>query len=83
MKEFWMDDYSQGEYLNGKRNGLWKYYDKKDGTLIKEVEYLNGEYHGKWKRYYKNGTLSIDIEYLNGEKKHGKNITLMVIWHMK
>ena len=38
----------EGEYLNGKRNGKGKEYDK-DGELIFEGEYLNGFRNGKRK----------------------------------
>ena len=64
MKEFYFDSYYQGEYLNGKRNGLWKDYDKKDGTLIREKEYLYGEYHGKSKNYLENQNLKENINIL-------------------
>ena len=56
-----------GEYLNGKKNGMMKEYC--NGKLIFDGEYLNGEKHGKIKEYW-NGKLTFDGEYLNG-KKHG------------
>ena len=40
----------KGEYLNGKRNGKGKEYDK-FGKLIFEGEYINGERNGKGKEY--------------------------------
>ena len=58
----------KGEYLNGKRNGKGKEYDK-DGNLIFEGEYLNGKRNGKGKEYNKyTGKLIFEGEYLNGEK---------------
>ena len=41
----------EGEYLNGKRNGKGKEYDR-DGYLKFEGEYLNGKRNGKGKEYY-------------------------------
>ena len=53
------------EYLNGKRNGKGKEYNKK-GELIFEGEYLNGK-KSKRKEYL-NGKLIFEGEYLNGKK---------------
>ena len=36
----------EGEYLNGKKNGKGKEYDKFNGKLIFEGEYLNGKRKG-------------------------------------
>ena len=40
----------EGEYLNGKKNGNWKEYNRK-GSLMFEGEYLNGKKNGNWKEY--------------------------------
>ena len=68
----------EGGYLNGKRNGKGKEYDKK-GVLIYEGNYLNCKRNGKGREYYNyyfNDTLFSKIifegEYLNGEKWNGK-----------
>ena len=56
-----------GEYLNGKRNGIGKEYNE-NGKLIYEGEYLNGKKIGKGKIYDINGNLIIfEGEYINGE----------------
>ena len=60
----------EGEYLNRKRNGKCKEYNK-DGVLIFEGEYLNGERNGKGKEYDNNG-LIFKGEYLNGKRWNGE-----------
>ena len=57
----------EGEYLNGKRNGKGKEYDRKC-RLIFEGEYLNGKRNVKGKEYYTHGELRFEGEYLNGKK---------------
>ena len=52
------------EYLNGKKNGIYKEYDN-NGTLIIECEYLNGKKNGKYKTYNERGNLILDAEYSN------------------
>ena len=60
-----------GEYLNGKRNGIGKEYDSFNKKLIYEGEYLNGLRNGKGKEYYDNGKLRFEGEYLN-DVRNGK-----------
>ena len=56
----------EGEYLNGKRNGAGKEYNK-EGNLIFEGEYINGKrWNGKEKEYYYNNLINEKI-YLNGK----------------
>ena len=57
----------QGEYLNGKRNGIGKEYDY-NGELKFEGEYLNGKRNGKGKEYDYEGKLEFEGKYLNGIK---------------
>ena len=59
----------EGEYLNGKRNGIGKVYDYWNGKLIFEGEYLNGERNGIGKEYNEDGKKIFEGEYLNGKKK--------------
>ena len=61
----------EGEYTNGKRNGIGKEYDYK-GNLIIECEYTNGKRNGKFKEYYTDGKVKFEGEYLNGFKWKGK-----------
>ena len=60
----------EGEYLNGKRHGKGKEYNKYS-ELTFEGEYLNGKRHGKGKEYNTFGELTFEGEYLNG-KRNGK-----------
>ena len=55
----------EGEYLNGKRNGMVEEYNC--GKLIFEGDYSNGKRNGKGKEYF-NGVLIFDGEYLNGKR---------------
>ena len=57
----------EGEYLNGKRNGKGKEYDK-NGKIIFEGEYLNGKRNGKGREYDKNGKVIFEGEFFNGER---------------
>ena len=57
-------------YLNAKKNGKGKYYDK-DGNLEFEGEYLYN-HKRKGKEYYKNGKLRFEGEYLYDKKWSGK-----------
>lgn len=58
---------SAGSYLNGKKEGNWKYYSK--GQLKKEGSYSKGKENGSW-TYYDSNSSAIDSvgNYLNGEK---------------
>lgn len=60
---------SEGNYLNEKREGLWKFYNDEE-VLISEEFYQNGIASGTWKNYYQNGALLEEINYKNGIK-HG------------
>ena len=59
----------EGEYLNAKRNGKGKEYNKY-GELQFEGEYLNGKRNGKGKEYNHYGKLKFEGEYLNGKRKY-------------
>ena len=56
-----------GEYLNGKRNGAGKEFNK-FGTSLFEGDYLNG----KREEYYFYGELKFEGEFLNGERWNGE-----------
>ena len=65
----------EGDYLNGKRHGKGKEYDKciskYDTYLSFEGEYKNGKRY-KGKEYYKDGNIKYEGEYLNGKIWTGK-----------
>ena len=63
----------EGEYLNGKRNGNGKEYDKKGkGIILFEGNYLRGKRNGEGKQYFDTENLKFKGEYLNGKKWNGK-----------
>ncbi|MDG5492005.1 toxin-antitoxin system YwqK family antitoxin [Psychroserpens sp. SPM9] len=74
---------SVGMEKDGKRTGLWKFYDgenggfsdvkdkTKTGPLIEEGTYENGKETGEWKSYYSNGKIKKIYNYKSG-KLHGK-----------
>ena len=68
MKEYGYDGklVFEGEYLNGKKNGIGKEY-KMNGTIEFEGEYLNGK-RRKGKVYDYESNLKFEGEYLNGKK---------------
>ena len=68
----------EGEFLNGKRHGKGKEYNKY-GKLIFEGEYLNGKRHGKGKEYNKFGDLTFEGEYLNEKKMEREENFIVVV----
>ena len=61
---------SEGNWKNGKKDGLWKYYNKK-GILKLESNWKNGKKDGLWKNYNKKGVLKSERNY-----KDGKRVTI-------
>lgn len=73
---------SVGMEKDGKRTGLWKFYEGKNdglgvvedetktGPLIKEGTYKNGQKTGEWKEYYNNGKLEF-IKNFKSDKQNG------------
>jgi antitoxin component YwqK of YwqJK toxin-antitoxin module len=67
--------YEEGNYLNGKKDGLWEFYlnpplsRTKNETPIEKGKYLNGNKEGKWEFFHKNGQLKEKGNYLNGEEE--------------
>ena len=64
-----------GKFKNGKRNGLWEYYDK-DGQLILILTWKNGNKDGLWEFYDKNGLIR------KGNYKDGKHHGLRLSYHV-
>jgi antitoxin component YwqK of YwqJK toxin-antitoxin module len=59
----------KGHYVDGLREGLWKWY-REDDTLREEGHYLDDKRHGLWKWYHDDGTLGSEVHYLDN-KRHG------------
>ncbi len=45
-----------GSTLNGKMNGLWKWF-RKDGSIMRSGYFMNNKQAGKWTTYDKNGNV--------------------------
>lgn len=56
---------SEGQYVNEKKHGVWKYYNH-DSIVIAEETYEAGVAHGIWKVYYSNGALLEEMPYKQG-----------------
>ena len=61
----------EGEYLNGRKNGIGKEYFYK-GKLKFEGEYLNGKKNSESKEYYYDRKIKFEGEYFNGLEWNGK-----------
>lgn len=60
---------AQGKYVNRKKDGLWRFFSEKDGSLILEENYVNGLPNGKSVAFL-NDVVIEEVNYLNGVK-HG------------
>ncbi len=56
---------AKGLYLNGKKHGLWSYWDE-NGAKLKEIDYLNDLMHGLTLEYHPNGIKRVMANYENG-----------------
>ena len=56
-------------YKEGKKNGLRKTYDIKDGYLITSENFVNDVKQGNTINYYKNGTVKQTIPFVNGKEE--------------
>lgn len=57
---------AEGQYLNEKKDSLWRFYDAKNGKLLSTSFYRNGLKHGESKVYYPNGNVVESKMWLNG-----------------
>lgn len=57
---------TEGNNVDGEREGLWKYYDQ-DGSLLKSIEYQSDQFHGNYITFYKNGKLKQEANYKYGD----------------
>jgi len=54
-----------GMLQQGKMEGLWKFMDPSNKSLIQEGHYIGGQKNGRWTSYYPNGKPLIKAEYKN------------------
>lgn len=64
---------SQGEVINGKREGIWKFF-REDGKLIETVTYKEGYKHGENLTYSDIGK-SIEVRRYDKALLHGEQLT--------
>ncbi len=57
----------RGNYIDGKKDGLWMAY-YKNGQLAAKGNYIDGKENGLWVSYYKNGQLLAKRNYIDGKK---------------
>ena len=69
----WLDDgdvFKEGQFVNGKMEGEWKFYSLEGRHLASYGKYKEGEKTGLWTYKRKDGTTSSEYNYQNG-KQHG------------
>ncbi len=66
----WLDGhcYMEGNYKNGKKNGVFITYYSGSTQPKKEEEYVDDVYHGYIKEYFENGVQSDQQKYVNGTR---------------
>ena len=76
-----------GYYVNQKKEGEWKYFDKDSGQLLLSEENKNGKVHG-WSKLYNpnNGVLAEETQYVEGQpeghcKKYSDTGVLLMDCH--
>lgn len=54
----------EGDFNNGKRNGIWTIWDS-TGNKLSETTYQNDKLNGKFTRWYSNGRIESEGTYNN------------------
>jgi hypothetical protein len=67
--EHYVEGIGKGQYVDGMRQGKWKYYYSKNGLLESEGHYKDDLRHGFWKYYNYSGSPIIEGHYLNDHKE--------------
>lgn len=60
---------SEGKYVSGDKEGLWKYYHRSTGLLSSQGKYKSDKLQGAWKFFDNKGRLSKKINYVNDLKE--------------
>lgn len=66
----------EGDYMNGKKNGVWTYYNA-CGEKVREETYQDGILHGKNRRWDDDGFLLSEENWQAG-KRHGKSVSYWI-----
>ena len=77
------DQKETGNYIDGKKNGIWQHY-YKNGKINFEGEFVDGEPNGKHKYYFETGKIKEEGPYIMGSKegswkKYDKEGVLVVV----
>ena len=67
----WLDDgriYKEGQFVNGKPEGEWKYYSLQGGYLQSYGKYISGQKTDVWKYQSKEGKVNAEYNFENGKK---------------
>mgnify|MGYP001170638531 CR=1 FL=1 len=72
-KNYGQQEIVKGKYVNGKKEGSWKYY-AENGKVIKKGKYKEGKEEGLWKfydveYYYSKGKVQIIGKYKEGKEE--------------
>ncbi len=60
---------SEGNYINGAKDGVWReYYDHTGSIMIEEV-YDNGVQHGRFASFHPNGSVWSEGQFKNGRRE--------------
>ena len=57
----------KGNYKDGKEDGKWTYFYRKNGQIEREITYKDGKLDGKWTNYNERGTILFEGNYKDGE----------------
>ncbi len=68
---------SEGQLIDRKREGKWKYYHNKSGNIMMIENYQNDMLQGTRTSYYDNNQISETIEFVNNNKE-GKQLIYSV-----
>lgn len=59
---------AEGDYYNGERDGVWKYYSSNGGWLTQKEHFEHGSLVGDRLEYYPNGKEKSEVNYNNDER---------------
>lgn len=68
----WLDNgdvFIEGQFVNGKAEGEWKYYDFHDGYFESFGNFKAGKKTGLWKHLFKEGKVRAEYNFVNGKKQ--------------
>lgn len=61
---------AEGNYIDKKKEGLWKYYSAKtEGYKVSEENFLSDKRHGLSRKFYSTGEIAETLNYINGIKE--------------